>query len=501
MVQIWRKVLLGTGCFLAVIVNLFAQPKNNSPYTRFGLGDLIDQHFVAPASLGRIGATFNDPYHANVVNPASLGYLKSTALEGGVFVEAINLKDNNSGQRVNLTNGNLSYLSLSFPLFSPINQAVEEKNTPVTWGMNFSLMPFTTVNYDITSIEAGNLPEIDAIEYVYQGEGGTYKVNWGNGITYKNFSFGANLQYFFGKINRYHEERLLDLDEEGMFSLIEAGQLNIDPSKVDNIEEDGLTQLSSDELSQLDEAGLFSLDNAYRNIFEDDFSVSGFHWSVGAMYKLYLERQDESESRIKPRKSLTLGVYGNGPLPFRTNTNRFDRKVNLAYSVFSLAVDTLAFSDEVKGDGQLPSVLGLGLLYDNGRTFKLGGNVELGQWGDSYENDAKPETLNNTIEVGVGTEWTPDPSSYNNYLKRMRYRLAAFYETDPRSLNGEQLSGFGGSIGVGLPIILKQDVAFIDFKVDVGQFGLDSSLQQNFIRFSLGFTLNDNSWFYKRKFR
>ncbi|MEL6721499.1 MAG: hypothetical protein AAFP82_22565, partial [Bacteroidota bacterium] len=119
----------------------------------------------------------------------------------------------------------------------------------------------------------------------------------------------------------------------------------------------------------------------------------------------------------------------------------------------------------------------------------------------NYENEAKPDVLNDSYRISAGVEWTPDYLSYNNYFKRIRYRLGAFYQTDPRSFNDEQLTKTGLTLGLGFPLILpRQQTSFINFAMEAGQFGLEEAINENYIKFTLGFTLNDNLWFFKRKY-
>ena len=69
-----------------------AQTGSNSPYSRFGLGDLIDQNFVALRSMGGISTAFSDQFYTNLSNPASLGALQATAFEIGFDATRANLK-------------------------------------------------------------------------------------------------------------------------------------------------------------------------------------------------------------------------------------------------------------------------------------------------------------------------------------------------------------------------------------------------------------------------
>ena len=64
--------------------------------------------------------------------------------------------------------------------------------------MNFALVPYTSVGYDVQTEEVSM--NGDSTLNVFQGTGGTTKFMWGNGIRYGNFSAGLNITYLFGQI-------------------------------------------------------------------------------------------------------------------------------------------------------------------------------------------------------------------------------------------------------------------------------------------------------------
>jgi tetrahydromethanopterin S-methyltransferase subunit F len=103
--------------------------------------------------------------------------------------------------------------------------------------------------------------------------------------------------------------------------------------------------------------------------------------------------------------------------------------------------------------------------------------------------------------LSIGGEFIPDIISYNNYFERIRYRAGFFTGTDPRSVQGQQLNFTGLTLGLGLPIIMpRQMVSFVDIGFEFGQYGVKNILTEKYFNFTLGLTLNDNSWFFKRKF-
>ena len=66
-----NKKALISALMLAGSISVFAQSNTNSPYTRYGLGDLVDQGFANNAAMGGIGYALRNSGHINMLNPAS----------------------------------------------------------------------------------------------------------------------------------------------------------------------------------------------------------------------------------------------------------------------------------------------------------------------------------------------------------------------------------------------------------------------------------------------
>ena len=433
-----RSILL-TFFGLLTITTAFAQPKVNSPFSRFGLGDLLDQRFAAYQVTGFTN-TYHDYYHLNLHNPASLGHITSTAFEVGLYSQRSNWE---SGTNSNTDwSGNLTYLALGVPLNNPINQVLDRDIKKFNWGMAFNLQPYTLVGFDVET--TGNIEEVGGTTTRFRGSGGTYRAQWGNGFKYKNFSAGLNLGYIFGRI---------ESNRNILFDDIIGG---------------------------------------YENRLIDDFSINGFTWNLGAQYDYFIKTKD-----TRFQKSITIGVTGNSAHSIDTNTSQFYERFNIQYTV---PQDTILSTNNLQGEGRLPAALGFGLVYTQANKWKVGFNYDYTAW-SGYRNDAKEETLKDSWRLSVGAEFTPDYASYNNFGKKIRYQVGAFIGRDPRSIGGEQIEQRGVSFGFGLPLTLpRQQVSFINFAFEFGQNGGNTSIQETYGRLTVGFTLNDNSWFFKRKF-
>ncbi|RMF28186.1 MAG: hypothetical protein D6765_06365, partial [Bacteroidetes bacterium] len=107
-------------------------------------------------------------------------------------------------------------------------------------------------------------------------------------------------------------------------------------------------------------------------------------------------------------------------------------------------------------------------------------------------------TLTDGWRLSFGAEFVPDFASYNNYFRRIRYRLGFYHHDDPRT---DELRQTALSVGFGLPVIMpRQQTSYVNLTFEVGKFGEAGFIDERFFRISAGFTLNDNTWFFKRKF-
>ncbi|MCR9289305.1 hypothetical protein OAF63_01330 [Saprospiraceae bacterium] len=440
-------------CFLIFgAATSFAQPKDNAPYSRFGLGDPLNQFFSSAAGMGGLSATYADPFHVNFLNPASLGHLASATFEVGVFGENSTLESNDLSQEI--WSGNLNYISLGFPLQNNLNAVLNRKVKPVKWGMNIALLPYTNVDYEVQT--EGPHPVNDTLDVlnIFEGNGGTNRLIWSNGWKYKNFSGGINMGLIFGKLEK---------DRSAIFQ---------------------------------------NLDASYDDRFTDDISVSGFVWSVGAQYQLLLNKEEYEKSKnLGDKKSLIFGLYGNSKTGFKTTNDRLAIGINSRLG--SLGVDTLVNEQIISKDNKLPAEFTAGVMYEHIGKLRVGFEYSIGKW-SGYVNEATGEGTPDGIQfsdsqrISAGLEWIPDATSYNSFLKRVRYRFGAYYHDDPRL---EDLKNTGISFGLGLPIVLpRQQTSFVNIAFEYGKFGISDSIEEKYFRTTIGFTLNDNSWFFKRKF-
>ena len=451
----WRHRNYNIFCAILLLGLTFAQqlsgqnsqvfPKDNSPYSRFGLGNLVDQYFISASGMGGISAAYNDPFHINVVNPASIASLQNTAFEVGLFMQNTNLKasDDNTD---NVWTGNLSYLALGFPLKNPINKALDKDDSPWRFGMAFSLLPYSLVGYNVENEFANE--EVGDITNSLKGSGGNYRLLWSNAAAYKDLSIGFTLGYQFGKIT---DSRKIDFED---------------------------------------------LSSAYNIDTNDDISVGGLVWNIGAQYEFNLDRPKDQIASGRFDRRVIIGAYGKGNTSFNTETTSLVLGENFGYG----SIDTIASSDNLELSGTLPAEYGFGVIYQKTNNYRLGADFRSTLW-SNYRNEAKPEVFSNTWTLHFGGEYIPDIMDISNYFTKVRYRFGTFFGKDYRSINGEQLNVWGITAGAGFPVVLsRQRLSYVNLSLSYSRLGIDSGLKERYFKINFGFTLNDNSWFFKRKF-
>lgn len=193
----YRQTLL---VFLLTMLcgDLYAQtssisPNNtNSPYTRYGYGQLADQGSGNSKAMGGIAYGLRDKYQVNFVNPASYTAVDSLTFifDGGVSLQNTNFS--NGTLKQNARNSSFDYVTMMFRASK--------------WAaISIGLLPYSNVGYNM-----GETRDIGQV--IYYGEGGLHQVYLGAGFKiFKNFSIGANISYLWGDISHTLTQSLPEL--------------------------------------------------------------------------------------------------------------------------------------------------------------------------------------------------------------------------------------------------------------------------------------------------
>jgi len=448
----WRiriNQLLVTACFVACSLMAFAQsPTDNSPYSRYGLGNLVSTNFGAADGMGGISTAFASNSQLNISNPASLGFLRTTAFEIGLYSDLSWLSTDTESSFT--ADGNLTHMALGFPLVNPLNRITALKKSNFNWGAAIGLLPYSRVNYEIQTENV--IPGVDTVLFDYSGRGGLYQLFLSNGVSYKNTSVGLTAGYLFG-----------------------------------NIEQERISIFTD-------------IPNAFTNILTDDINHTGFIYNFGIQHNFFLDNldNDSKTSRVaaKNRTRVVVGATFNNNMSISTSTRTLNRRYNANYGF-----DTIVSNIAAETKTILPREFSLGAMITKDNQWSFGVDYSAAQW-SNYKSEIQSDSLANTYRLGFGMEYIPDHNAYNRYFKRVSYRFGGFYQLDPRVVNGVQLTSYALNFGMGMPISLPKrgTVGYTNLSIEAGQIGLNTGIRENYLQFKAAFTINDNTWFYKRKF-
>ena len=111
-------------CLLALIaVMATAQSGTNSPYTRYGFGQLSDQSFGNSKAMGGIAYGLRNGFQINASNPASYSAVDSLTFlfDAGLSLQNANFKEGTI--KTNAKNSTIDYIAMQFRLMENLGFA------------------------------------------------------------------------------------------------------------------------------------------------------------------------------------------------------------------------------------------------------------------------------------------------------------------------------------------------------------------------------------------
>jgi hypothetical protein len=175
-------------------VMMMAQNNTNSPYTRYGYGQLEDDCFSRSQAMGGTSIGLRTKNAINSTNPASYSSIDSTSFIFEMGVSGL-LSNFRSGDGQNTTfTGNLDYIALQSPI--------------TKWmGLSAGLIPYSYVGYNYKYTDSIQIPfedEYNVYDKTYYGSGGISQVYLGLSFDIADhLAFGVNGYYMYGNINHY----------------------------------------------------------------------------------------------------------------------------------------------------------------------------------------------------------------------------------------------------------------------------------------------------------
>lgn len=424
-----KNLIAGVCLFFAGVA--VAQQNNASPYSYYGIGDIKFKGTVENRTMGGL-SILPDSIHINLQNPAAYGSLKWTTLTVGGTTSSTGFKTTEASDRAGRTT--LDYIAVAIPV----------KNV----GFAFGLMPYSGVGYRINNTTAPD--PVDGFERYneFAGSGGLNRVFGGAAWKIsKNFSIGADFQYYFG-----------DIETRALTTIPDAS-----------------LQYSTREINTADYEG-FSLN-----------AGAMFQTRINNKWELYLSGSYSPETKLNSTISRNLATVSVGSNGQETVINEEN---------YTLGTEDLT----------LPSKLTGGLGFGQARKWFAGADITLQ---DANNLSARFEGIDNVAfeksqKMTVGGYYIPKFNSFTSYWSRVTYRAGFKYEKTGLVLNNQDINDYSVSFGAGFPlssVVGTLGSSNLNVGAEIGRRGTTSAglIQENYVNIFVSLSLNDR-WFIKRKY-
>ena len=177
-----------TAVFVATLM-IHAENGMNSPYTRYGFGQLSTMELGANKGMGGVGIGLHNSNQINLLNPASYAAVDTLTFLLDIGMSLHNTNFAEGGVKMNARNTTFDYLAMQFRLMPKL-------------GMTIGMTPFSNIGYNFSNSQTIRDDEDGEVITTnrYHGSGGLRQVTAGLG--WAPFK-GANLSYLYGEIYHY----------------------------------------------------------------------------------------------------------------------------------------------------------------------------------------------------------------------------------------------------------------------------------------------------------
>lgn len=223
------------------------------------------------------------------------------------------------------------------------------------------------------------------------------------------------------------------------------------------------------------------------SLYERVIKVRDFNVQIGAQYGLTFHRNH----------TLTVGAtYTIGhPAHGKTYGQKFD------ISTSEAKTDGTIGERRLSRGYTLPWSIGAGVAYEFDRRLTIGADFTYQPWGDAkfagIKGFSDPLTFANRYKGNFGAEFIP--AHRGNYLKRIAYRVGAYYGRDYMMIGPNNVNEYGITCGFGFPTPVRTTVN-VGFEYRHRSTSPAATVNENYYMVTLGIALNE-VWFVPSKIR
>lgn len=313
---------------------------------------------------------------------------------------------------------------------------------PITkwWHVGLGLLPASRIGFNV--IVPGVSDQGVNFNKIYEGKGGLNQLYFGNAFSLtKNLSLGVNLNYTFGKTTT---ASLLSFPDSSFMAT----------TKVES------------------------------RVMANDFSLD-----YGVFYTTKLSDKDFIHFGATFGQKMNLNV---------TREYLIQSQFGGLNGDVEYVLDTIFYAPKQKGTLLLPPKAGLGISYEKSNKWLAGIDFNWQNW-EKYELFNERDSLINSWNIAAGGQYIPNHSSISGYWKRVTYRAGARYNQTYLKFNGQPITEFGISFGMGLP--LPRSLTTVDLSLEVGRRGTmaENLIRETFVNVTVGISIYER-WFVKNRY-
>ena len=431
-----KKVLLGVMLLMVLPMVTFAQNVTNSPYTRYGIGQLSDQTSVMSRGMGGTAYALRNNQLVNFANPASYSAVDSLTMKYdlGLSLQNSNYSDDN-GVSLNAKNSSLDYLMLNFRLAPGL-------------GVALGLVPFAYVGYDYDATSESTAVEATNIKYA--GSAGFSQAFVGIGYDIiPNLSVGMNISYLYGTTKK------------------------------------NITQTFPNSST------------AYPILTSESVRLKSYKFDFGLQYEMQYSKDLGARLGVtySPGVSANNTSYISRTIYTTSGSidsaNRYDLESAVDYaSHYGLGAAIMWKNWLFSADATYEDWAGCGYPVIN-----LGDLPD-----ESAKNiDATSYNVyKDRYRLSMGVQYQPDPNG-RSFWSLTRYSIGGYMDALQYSFENQRAAyEYGVTVGMAMPVFRSASVLSLSGQYSILKPQVTGLLEESRFKISIGLTFNER-WFFKRK--
>jgi hypothetical protein len=433
-----KRYLIITAILLTNLIFSYGQSVTNSPYTRFGIGEIDRNGFNHSKAMGGLSTGLRTKNQINYLNPAAISAQDTMSFLFDIGISGITKNLSTGTSDLEYNNFAFDHLAMSFPIKS-------------WWFASVGITPYSKIGYNIQQVSEFEYIDSVNVYNAYYGKGGINQIFLSNSFNLsENFSVGLNLNFLFGSIEQYDQ---IYTDRPDFYSTIVEDKILINDIN-------------------------FDLGVQYHKTIQNDyFLVAGLVYS--------------SKTTFNSTRHTTVFMAENYAL--------YGENVYTYLNDFESTFDTISTVAQKNYKIEVPAKYSVGFSFGKIDKFTVGVDYSYQDWtGAKSFSDNK--FFDSDHLVNVGFEYTPNKYSIRNYFNHISYRTGFYYNDSYLTINNKQINNYGITFGLGFP--LGNQRTSLNMSYTYGKRGTTENdlIEEVYSSFGINLTLYD-FWFIKRKFQ